>query len=88
MSMADDERADAQGFSTKVTALGDGSYGCRVLHEGKVIQEGRAESKAAVGPVLKDLLRWVDKLGYDSDMAAASRDRNYCGGYWKNKKNA
>lgn len=69
------DRTDPQGYSTKVTPLGDGSFGCRVLRHGKVVREGRAESKAEIGKVLKDLLRWTDKLGYDSDMASASRDR-------------
>lgn len=31
-----------------------------------------------IGKAIAELLRMVDKLGFDSSMAAASRDRNYC----------
>ena len=69
--------ADPQGYTTKVTRLADG-YGCRVLRDGVVVSQGHADTKADIGPVLKDLLRWVNKLGSPSEMASASRDRNFC----------
>jgi hypothetical protein len=59
-----------------VTALGDGKYGCRVLHKGEVHSEAVAKNKEDIAPVLKELLRWVDKTGGDSPMAVASRDRS------------
>ncbi len=71
--------ADPQGYSTKVTRLGDG-YGVRVLKHGKVIFQGHADTRMDVGPVLKDLLRDTDILQSHSAMASASRDRNYCRG--------
>lgn len=69
-----DKREDPQGWSTKITRLGDG-YGCRVFKNGKVHSEGKAKTRMEASKVLRDLLRWVDKLGFDSDMASASRDR-------------
>jgi hypothetical protein len=68
-------RTDSQGYSTKVTALGHG-FGCRVFKDGALVSEGHAKTKADIGPVLRDLLRWVDKAGGVSEMASASRDRN------------
>ncbi len=72
-------RTDPQGYSTKVTRLGDG-YGVRVLKGGKVVHQGRADTRMEVGPVLKSLLRDTDILNSYSEMADASRDRNYCRG--------
>lgn len=72
-------RTDPQGYSTKVTRLGDG-YGIRVLKDGKVRRQGKAATRMDIGPVLKDLLRSTDILDNYSEMASASRDRNYCRG--------
>jgi hypothetical protein len=69
------KRTDPQGWSTKVTKLGDGTYGCRVLRNGKIHSEGKAKTRREVPGVLRELLRWVDKLGFDSEMADASRSR-------------
>jgi len=63
-------------FSTSLTPLGNGTYGVRVYRNGQVLMEKNGlESKEAAAKELKDLLRWVDKMGYDSPMASASRDR-------------
>ncbi len=67
-------RIDENGWTTKVTRLGDG-YGVRVFKGGVLHSEGKAATRMDVGPVLRDLLRWVDKGGGDSPMASASRDR-------------
>jgi len=70
-------RTDVNGFVVKVTALGKnkGVFGVRVLRDGNVVAQGRAASKVEVRIVVKALLRWVDKAGFDSPMASASRDR-------------
>jgi len=69
-------RTDPEGYSTKVTALGKG-FGVRVLRHGAVVAEDHADTKADIGPRLKELLRMLDKCGNPSSMASASRDRNY-----------
>lgn len=63
-------------FSTKVTRIGKSLWGCRVFRNGKLHSEKVVQSRSEVGPALKDLLRWVSKMGYESDMADASRCRN------------
>jgi len=68
-------RTDTHGYDTKVTALGNG-FGCRVLKNGKIISEGWAANKSLIAPVLRELLRMVDKCGNPSPMASASRTRN------------
>ncbi len=70
-----EKQADPQGYQTKVTRLGNGQYGVRLLKAGKVLAEGRADCRRDVGPVLKDLLRWDCKMGGHSEMAQASRSR-------------
>ena len=67
---------DPGGWTTRVAHIGRGRYGVQVLRDGRVHAQTVARTKADVGGMLKDLLRWVDKLGYDSPMAAASRVRN------------
>jgi hypothetical protein len=67
---------DENGFSTSLTPLGDGTYGVRVYRNGQVLMEKNGlPTKEAAAAELKDLLRWVDKMGWDSPMASASRDR-------------
>jgi hypothetical protein len=75
MKKSKKDRQDPEGYDTVVTYLGDGSYGCRVLRDGNVISEGVAFKKRDISNTLRDLLRWVDKLGSTSTMASASRDR-------------
>ena len=69
-------REDPQGWDTKVTYLGRGKYGCRVLREGKMHTEVVVEGRRGIRAALRGLLRWVDKMGYDSTMADASRHRD------------
>ena len=71
------KRTDTEGYSTKVTALGNG-FGVRVLHGEVIVAQGKADTKADIGPCLKGLLRMLDKCGNPSSMASASRDRNFC----------
>jgi hypothetical protein len=68
-------RRDPQGYTTKVTRLGDGGYGCRVLRGDRVVSEGRAETREECGKVLKELLRWLDKTVHFTETAYRSRAR-------------
>lgn len=63
-------------FDTKVTRLGNGKYGCRLLKEGKPVVEVQVDNKTEISSAIKDMLRTMSKMGYDSDMADASRHRN------------
>lgn len=77
-------RKDINGFEVKVTALGKG-YGVRVLRHGAVVSQGVAASKMDIKIVVKTLLRWLDKAGFDSPMASASRSRGVPAGTEKVK---
>ncbi len=48
-------------YTTKCTRLGS-NYGCRIFFDGEVILEGRAPSKALIGPTFRDLFRTLDKF--------------------------
>ena len=76
-----------QDLGTKVTALGGGKgYGVRLLNAaGKVVMEGRADTKREVGALIAEMLRWHQKTGGASKMAAASRERNARKGMTKGK---
>ena len=77
--MTKTSRADERGYHTTITPLGNGRYGVRVLCRGKVVRENNsARSRQEAAEILKAELRWLDKYGYDSPMASASRDRFYC----------
>lgn len=64
-------------FTTKVTRLGNGLYGCRIidLKTNNWIVEARVP-KRHIGGAIKTLLRSFDKMGYPSPMAHASRFRS------------
>jgi hypothetical protein len=62
-------------FSTKVTYLGK-VYGVRLLKEGTPVLEVQVKDKMEIQPAIKEMLRTMDKLGYDSPMASASRLRD------------
>lgn len=68
-------------LKTKVTYLGNGLYGCRVIEisTDKPIVELRV-TKSNIGNAIFDMLRTLSKLGYESKMADASRHRakNFC----------
>lgn len=68
---------DKQGWSVKVTRLGDGRYGIRVYHHDKIHSQTTADCRADVGATVAEALRWVDKCGFVSEMASASRDRQF-----------
>ena len=73
-------RADNEGWSTKVTPLGNGKWGARVFYKGVVYsQDNEAESRSKAAFNLKHLLRWVNKMGCNSSMADKSRDRFFLG---------
>ncbi|WAX21906.1 hypothetical protein [Stenotrophomonas phage RAS14] len=62
---------------TKVTYLGKGLYGCRVYNRktNLPLVELRV-CKRLIGSAFRDMLRTLDKLGWDSPMADASRHRD------------
>lgn len=62
-------------FDVKVTYLGR-KYGVRVLKEGKPVVEVRVNTRMEIQPAIKDMLRTLSKLGYDCEMAEASRHRD------------
>jgi hypothetical protein len=59
-------------YTTKTTRSEKGYY-CRVLCNGRPVVEGEALSKSEIGPVYRDLLRTLDKLGGDSFTSAARK---------------
>lgn len=63
-------------LTTKVTRLKAGLYGCRVLRieDMSIICEMRVK-KSQIGDAFYSIFRTLDKLGYMSPMASASRDR-------------
>lgn len=63
-------------LTTKVTYLGNGLYGCRIIRlaNNKPIVETRVP-KSEIGDAIHDMLRMLDKIGFDSPMAHASRHR-------------
>jgi hypothetical protein len=65
-----------ESLTTKVTLLGNGLYGCRVINKvtNAPIVELRVP-KSEIRNAMFDMLRTLDKLGYDSPMAYASRHR-------------
>lgn len=80
-------------YSTKATRLGNGEYGCRVFRGDTLVVEGRAQGRTMIGPVFRDLLRTLDKLGGDAFTKAARtrkyRENNACAQakhYWGGKK--
>jgi hypothetical protein len=64
-----------ENITTKTTKLMGNMYGCRVSYKGTLVCETRV-MKHQVSSAFKDMLRMLDKLGYDSDMASASRHRD------------
>lgn len=72
------EKPADNGFSTKVTYLGNSKWGCRILHNGEVFDQKVVDSKSMISKTIAEMLRWIDKLGYYCPMADASRTRNSC----------
>lgn len=65
-----------ESITTKVTPLGRGLIGCRVFVNDNLICEVRVKRKHEISSAIKDMLRTLDKLGYDSKMTKSSRYRN------------
>ena len=61
-------------YTTKATWLGK-QYGCRVFRDGKLILEGRCDSRNLIGATFCDLLRTIDKCG-GGEFTSAARHRN------------
>lgn len=57
-------------YTTKTTWLGS-EYGCRIFYNGKLMLEGRAPNRLAIGATFRDLMRTLDKLGGDAFTNAA-----------------
>ena len=57
-------------YTTKAVWLGN-EYGCRVFNNGKLVLEGRCQSKDLIGATFRDLLRTLDKGGGDKFTNAA-----------------
>lgn len=75
-------------YTTKTTRMNNG-YGCRVFRDGRLVVEGRCESRIDIGPTFRDLLRTLDTLGGDKFTSAARKrkfkDGNKCASvvhYW------
>lgn len=66
-----------EALTTKVTNLGNGLYGCRIIDitTSQWVVEARVP-KQHISGAIKDMLRTLDKLCYRSSMATASRHRN------------
>ena len=81
------KRRSDNGFTTTIKPLGNGRFGVRTLHNGKVIfQDNTPRTKAAAAKSLKEQLRMIDKCGWDSPMAYASRHREMKKCFSSNKK--
>ena len=59
----------------KVTRIAPNKYGVRAFYDGTLVVE-TTSAKIEISSAIKGVLRMLDKLGYDSRMASASRHRN------------
>lgn len=62
----------------KVTHLKGKGWGIRVYLNGILNQEALVENRTDIYRAIAHMLRMEDKCGNSSDMASASRDRNFC----------
>lgn len=60
----------------KVTALGNGKYGCRTFLNGELNQEIVVDNKKDINSACRSMLRMEDKCGNQSQQASSSRHRN------------
>lgn len=65
---------DMECLSTKTTRITSKLFGCRVFYKGKLVVELRVP-KDFISSAYRDMFRTLDKLGYESKMAHASRMR-------------
>lgn len=70
-------------LSTKVTNI-NGRHHCRLIKDGKVVDEMACKLKEDIGFCFRSMLRMYDKCGGTSLMADASRHRRDAEGGWKN----
>lgn len=63
-------------FDTKVTFLGNKTWGCRILKDGTPFQEARVHSREDIGPAFRNMLRMLDKCGWGCELASAARRHN------------
>lgn len=63
-------------YTTKVTRLGNGQYGCRIFRGDVLVVEGRCDTRDQIGPTFRDMMRTIDKMGGDS-FTHASRMRQF-----------
>ena len=62
----------------RVTYLKGIGWGIRLYLNGHLNQETVVESRINISSTIAEMLRMEDKCGNCSDMASASRDRNFC----------
>ena len=62
----------------RVTYLKGKGWGIRVYLNEKLNQESLVENRVDIHKELARMLRMEDKCGNCSDLASASRDRNFC----------
>jgi hypothetical protein len=60
--------------TVKVTRIKN-RYHARLWWEGKIFDEMACSSKADIGWICREMLRWFDKLGGTSPFASAARKR-------------
>lgn len=63
-------------YTTKVTRLGNGQYGCRIFRDEILVVEGRCDTRDQIGSTFRDMMRTIDKMGGDS-FTHASRMRQF-----------
>jgi hypothetical protein len=64
-------------FETKVTRIKNRWHTRLILIEtGKIVDEMACDDRRNIGYCCHEMLRWADKLGWDSPMARATRRRN------------
>lgn len=62
-------------YKTQVTRLRAGLYGCRVFKGDQLLVEGRCRSRAEINAVFRQLIRTLNKLGYDDNFTDSVRRR-------------
>ena len=60
--------------TTKVTKINN-RWHCRLFLNGKLHDEMSSDDRRDIGFMCREMLRWVDKMGYNCPMADASRHR-------------
>jgi len=58
----------------KVTKI-ENRFHARLMHNDYIMDEMACKDKQDISHICSEMLRWADKLGYQSPMASASRKR-------------